>query len=104
LSVPLRIENQNVDIRRLMLYEFWKSNNFSATSVINSVYPNALVIRTCQRWFKKFKNGNFDLSDGPKSERSIEYFTTRLHFTRRELKACRKNGRRLSIMMRIIVD
>jgi len=41
LSVPLRIENQNVDIKRLMFYEFWKGNN---STIIMPQLPLILFI------------------------------------------------------------
>ncbi len=54
-----------------MLYEFQKKNNATkATENICSVYgENALNVRTCQFWFKRFREGNFDLSDNPRSGR-----------------------------------
>jgi histone-lysine N-methyltransferase SETMAR len=51
-------------IRNCMLYEFRKGNKATvATKNINDVYPDALDVRKCQRWFSKFKTGNFDLND-----------------------------------------
>ena len=67
------MQEQRVDefrIRHLMLYEFRKHN---ATNAINAVYPGALDARARQRWFKKFMDGDFNLSDGIKSERPV-YF------------------------------
>ncbi|XP_015184625.1 PREDICTED: histone-lysine N-methyltransferase SETMAR-like [Polistes dominula] len=57
-------------IRHCMLFEFRKGNSATvATKNICDVYPNALNDRTCQRWFSKFKSGNFDLSDSHRSGR-----------------------------------
>lgn len=57
-------------IRHCMLYEFHQGKKATdATSSINSVYPEALDVRTCQRWFSRFKDGNFDLDDLPRSGR-----------------------------------
>ncbi|XP_076166383.1 lymphocyte-specific helicase isoform X3 [Ptiloglossa arizonensis] len=53
-----------------MLFEFRKGSNATvATKNICDVYPNALDVRKCQRWFSKFKSGNFDLSDPYRSGR-----------------------------------
>ncbi|XP_043496419.1 histone-lysine N-methyltransferase SETMAR-like [Polistes fuscatus] len=61
---------EEVHIRHCMLFEFRKGNNATvATKNICDVYPNALDIRKCQRWFSKFKSGNFDLSDSYRSGR-----------------------------------
>lgn len=57
-------------LRHCILYEFQKGNKATtATANINEVYPDALNIRKVQRWFSKFKSGNFDLKDAPRSGR-----------------------------------
>ena len=58
-------------IRHCILYEFKKGSKVSqAARNIRSVYKNeALSIRTCQRWFKQFKSGNFTLEDSFPSRR-----------------------------------
>ena len=46
-----------------MLYEIPNHDDaVNATNTINAVYPSALNTKTCQRWFKKFKNDDFNLS------------------------------------------
>lgn len=57
-------------IRNCMLYEF----NYGKTATetmksINKIYPDTLDLRKCQRWFRRFKGGNFDLRDAPRSGR-----------------------------------
>ncbi|KOX68102.1 Histone-lysine N-methyltransferase SETMAR [Melipona quadrifasciata] len=53
-----------------MLFEFHKSSNATvATKNICDVYPSALDVRKCQRWFSMFKSGNFDPSDSYRSGR-----------------------------------
>lgn len=55
---------EEVHIRHCMLFEFHKGTGATtATKNICDVYPGALDVRKCQRWFSKFKSGNFDLSD-----------------------------------------
>ena len=61
---------EEVHIRHCMLFEFHKGSNATvATKNICNVYPSALDVRKCQRWFSKFKSGNFDLSDSYRSGR-----------------------------------
>ncbi|VDO70362.1 unnamed protein product [Heligmosomoides polygyrus] len=51
-------------IRHCMLFEFRKDSNPTVvTKNICDVYPDALDVSKCQRWFSKFKSGYFDLSD-----------------------------------------
>uniref|UniRef100_A0AAF5DET3 Mos1 transposase HTH domain-containing protein n=1 Tax=Strongyloides stercoralis TaxID=6248 RepID=A0AAF5DET3_STRER len=55
-----------------MLYEFRRgSNATTATENICDAYPEALNVRKCQRWFVKFRSGDFDLSDASRSGRPI---------------------------------
>ncbi|XP_047364411.1 histone-lysine N-methyltransferase SETMAR-like [Vespa velutina] len=59
-------------IRHCMLFEFRKgSNAIVATKNICDVYPSALDVRKCQRWFSKFRSGNFDLFNSYRSGRPI---------------------------------
>ncbi|XP_011062294.1 PREDICTED: histone-lysine N-methyltransferase SETMAR-like [Acromyrmex echinatior] len=61
---------EEVHIRHCMLFEFHKGSNATvATKNICDVYPSALDVRKCQRWFSKFKSGNFDLFDSYRSGR-----------------------------------
>lgn len=57
-------------LRHCMLYEFRKGKSAAkATRKINSVYTEALDERKCQRWFAKFRSGNFNLKNEPGSGR-----------------------------------
>ncbi|XP_035720880.1 histone-lysine N-methyltransferase SETMAR-like [Vespa mandarinia] len=59
-------------IRHCMFFEFRKGSNATvATKNICDDYPSALDVRKCQRWFFKFRSGNFDLSDSYRSGRPI---------------------------------
>jgi histone-lysine N-methyltransferase SETMAR len=65
------MEVDKVHIPHCMLYEFQKKNATKATENICSVYgENVLNVRTCQFWFKRFREGKFDLSDNQRSGRS----------------------------------
>ncbi|GFU72829.1 histone-lysine N-methyltransferase SETMAR [Trichonephila clavipes] len=53
-----------------MLLEFHKGSNAKVdTKNIYDVYPSALDVRKCQRWFSKFRSGNLDLSGSYRSGR-----------------------------------
>ncbi|VDO61914.1 unnamed protein product [Heligmosomoides polygyrus] len=61
-------------IRHCMLFEFRKGSNATvATKNICDVYPDAMDVRKCQRWFSRFKSGNFDLSDSSRSGRPVTF-------------------------------
>ena len=47
-------------------------NATKATTKINEVYPDAITIRTCQRWFQRFKSGDLSLEGKLRPERSQE--------------------------------
>jgi histone-lysine N-methyltransferase SETMAR len=56
-----------------MLYEFRKGFKATeATKNICEVYGDVLDVRKCQRWFSRFRSGNYDLSDGHRSGRPVE--------------------------------
>ena len=53
-----------------MKYEFDKGNSATvATKNINGVYGDKVSVRVCQQWFKKFRAGNFNIEDEPRSGR-----------------------------------
>ena len=58
-------------IRHCLLHEFNKGNNaVNAVKNICDVYgDNVIKVRKCQQWFAKFRSGDFDLSDRPRSGR-----------------------------------
>jgi len=58
------------DLQCIMKYEFDKSNSATvATKNINEVYGDKVSVRVCQQWFKKFRAGNFNIEDEPRSGR-----------------------------------
>ena len=57
-------------IRHCLLYEFHRGSSANTASAnINEAYLDAVNIRTCQRWFQKFRSGSFDLQDRARSGR-----------------------------------
>ena len=58
------MNSRDSHVRHIMLYEFRrKSSATVAARNICEVYPNAVSERVCQMWFKRFRNGDFDLED-----------------------------------------
>lgn len=54
-------------IRHCMLFQFKSGVNATdATNNICAVYQDAIGVRQCQKWFRKFRKGNFDLEDNPR--------------------------------------
>ncbi|GBM04174.1 Mariner Mos1 transposase [Araneus ventricosus] len=68
------MEQSRQQIRTFMYYEF--RNKLSATEchqkMCESLGINTLSYDTVKVWFWKFKAGNFDIEDEPRSDRSIE--------------------------------
>ncbi|CAK9833045.1 Histone-lysine N-methyltransferase SETMAR [Anthophora retusa] len=62
-------------LRHCMLYEFKKGSTTTDTvKNICEVYgEHTLNLRKCQRWFSKFRKGDFDLSDEPRSGRPTAF-------------------------------
>ena len=62
-------ENKN-HIRHLMLYMFRRGLKATvATRKICEIYPEAISSNQCQRWFNRFRSGDIDLEDRPRSGR-----------------------------------
>jgi hypothetical protein len=63
---------KNEHFRHLLLYEFNRGSKATeAAQNICAVYgEDSVAERTAQKWFASFKQGNFDMSDTPRSGRS----------------------------------
>ncbi|GFS83258.1 histone-lysine N-methyltransferase SETMAR [Trichonephila clavipes] len=57
-------------------YEFYYrkgKNTVQAGKKLTNVYrEDVLKVRQCQNWFAKFRSGNFDVEDAPRSGRLVE--------------------------------
>lgn len=62
---------ETIQLRTLFLYEFKMNHNaVEATQNINAAFEgDQAKERTVQTWFKKFKEGDFNLYDEPRSGR-----------------------------------
>lgn len=66
----------NIDkhiVRSAFLYEFKLGTKVTSTfEKVNKAFGQSTTsLRTVQYWYEKFKNGNYDLSDAPKSGRPV---------------------------------
>lgn len=68
------MEDQTVHFRHILLFYFSKGKNArQACEKLRKVYgDDALQERQCQNWFKKFRAGDFDLKDAPRSGKPTE--------------------------------
>ena len=78
-------------LRHYMLFLFCLGfNKTVATKKIYEVYEYILKVNKCHRWFRKFSNDDFDLSDNDRSGRPVD-------FDNDALKSLVKTNLRLSI-------
>ena len=70
----LKTEEKKQHFWHIMLYYFKKGKNATETQKkICAVYgEGAMTDRTCQKWFAKFRAGDFSLDDAPGSGRPVE--------------------------------
>lgn len=68
------MDKEKLHFRHVMLYEFRKGITVgTATKNIQDVYlDRAPALRTVKKWFAKFRRGDFNLEDEPRSERSSD--------------------------------
>ncbi|XP_026830154.1 histone-lysine N-methyltransferase SETMAR-like [Ooceraea biroi] len=63
-----------VHIRHCMLLFFDQGMNATKTTEsIIDLYGSVLAVNKCQRWFRKFKSGDRNLQDAPRSERPSNF-------------------------------
>jgi hypothetical protein len=59
--------------RHLLLYEYIRRSKAaeSARNICALYGEDSIAERTAQKWFERFKQGNFDMSDTPHSGRHL---------------------------------
>ncbi|EFN78090.1 Histone-lysine N-methyltransferase SETMAR, partial [Harpegnathos saltator] len=73
----LKMEEQDVHFRHILLYYFRKGKN--ASQAHKKVYGNeALKERQCQNWFARFRSGDFSLKNAQRSGRLVEVDETHI--------------------------
>ena len=70
----LKMEEKKQHFRHIRLYYFKKGKNATEThKKICAVYgEGAVTDRMCQKWFAKFRAGDFSLDDAPWSDKPVE--------------------------------
>lgn len=68
------MEDRNQHFRHILLFYYEKGKNaVQARRKLCEVYgEDVLTERQCQKWFAKFRSGNFDLKDAPRPGRPLE--------------------------------
>ncbi|CAK9827579.1 Histone-lysine N-methyltransferase SETMAR [Anthophora retusa] len=68
------MESEKQHFRHILILYYRKGKNaVQARKKLADVYgEDVLTVRQCQNWFAKFRSGNFDAEDAPRSGRSVE--------------------------------
>ena len=68
------METKKEHFRHILLFYYRKGKNaVQARQKLCNVYgEDVLTERQCQNWFAKFRSGNFDVEDAPRSGRPVE--------------------------------
>ncbi|GFY07307.1 histone-lysine N-methyltransferase SETMAR [Trichonephila clavipes] len=68
------MESDTQHFRHILLFYYRKGKNaVLARKKLTDVYgEGVLTVRQCQNWFAKFRSGNFDVEDAPRSGRPVE--------------------------------
>jgi len=87
------MDNQNEHFRHIMLFYFKKSKNAAQICKrICAIYSeDAVKERVCQKWFVRFRCGDFSVKDKPRQPNEIDsdklkaVIDTNPHYTTREI-------------------
>ncbi len=73
--------DKNEHLRHLLLFAF--NQDFKAAKAARQICAmygeDAIAERTAQKWFSRFKEGHFDVTDNPRSGRPVEFDEDRLN-------------------------
>ena len=74
VDLELEMNISRKELRVLLLHEFRLGHKATevTSNICSTMGKDALSIRTAQHWFNRFKNGNFELNDLPRSGRPPE--------------------------------
>ena len=74
IGALLNMESNKQHFRHILLFYYRKGKNaVQARKKLTDVYgEDVLTVRQCQNWFAKFRSGNFDVEDAPRSRRPVE--------------------------------
>ena len=74
VDLELEIKISRRELRLLLLHEFrlGRKATEATSNICGTMGNDVLSIRTAQHWFHRFKNGNFELDDLPRSGRPLE--------------------------------
>ena len=74
IDLELEMKISRRELRVLLLHEFRLGHkaNEATSNICGTMGKDVLSIRTAQRWFNRFKNGNFELDDLPHTGRPLE--------------------------------
>lgn len=67
----IKMSVDKVHLRHCLLYEFQKGSQASVAckNLCDTLGSEVVNVRTCQRWFVKFRSGDFSLTEDPRSGR-----------------------------------
>ncbi|GFX81715.1 histone-lysine N-methyltransferase SETMAR [Trichonephila clavipes] len=67
------MESDKQHFRHILLFYYRKGKNaVQARKKLTDVYGGVLTVCQCQNWFAKFRSGNFNVEDAPRSGRPDE--------------------------------
>ncbi|GFW74700.1 histone-lysine N-methyltransferase SETMAR [Trichonephila clavipes] len=68
------MESDKQHFRHISLFDYRKCKNaVQVRKKLTDVYgEGVLTVRQCQNWFAKFRSGNFDVEDAPRSGKPVE--------------------------------
>ena len=74
VDLELEIEISHRKRRLLLLHEFRldRKATKATSNICSTMGKNILSVRTAQHCFHRFRNGNFELDDLPRTERSLQ--------------------------------
>ncbi len=84
LELEMKISRR--ELRLFLIHEFClgQKTTEATSNICRTMGKDALSIRTAQRWFNQFKNGNFEFDDLPHTgsrARRVHLFWTRMLIT-----------------------